>query len=325
MTKEQTVRAGRGTYSNRIGKNMFYGSVPLVFLIFTLINRNYASWYNIRNTLYNICPILLLACGLTFVILLGSIDLSTGALCACTCVLTGTFLPRFGNIFIFYMLLFGLAAGLLTGALVSILKIPSFIATLCTQSLWLCIALVVSSGTSSTMSVAERKTIAWTKINILGLPILFWISVAIIMLLIFIQNRTSIGKSILAIGSNATASRMSGVPILLIQMVGFAICSICSATTGVWYALIMKGSVPSIGDNLGLLGIASVALGGTSMAGGSGSVVRTIFGCTTIVMIRTGLNLIGTDAFWQDIVFGFIIVLALYFTSDKSVRNSVIK
>ena len=87
----------------------------------------------------------------------------------------------------------------------------------------------------------------------------------------------------------------------------------------------MKGSIPTIGNNLGLLCISSVAVGGTSLAGGSGSVVRTIFGCTTIIMIRTGLNVIGLDAYWQDIVSGFILVLALCLNSDRSMVNRVVK
>ena len=308
-----------------ITKNMFVISIPLALCIFTAINPNYISWYNIRNTLYSIAPILLIAGGLTFVLLLGSIDLSTGALCSCTCVLTGLHIAKYGNKFIILMLLLGVAAGLINGILVAILKMPSFIATLCTQSIWNCVALVASNGTSSTIGAADRGVIEWTKLSFLDLPILFWITVVIFAGFIFFQNRTALGKSVFAVGANAQAARMSGVNVTMVQIIAFLLCGISCATTGVMYALIMKGSIPTIGNNLGLLCISSVAVGGTSLAGGSGSVVRTIFGCTTIIMIRTGLNVIGLDAYWQDIVSGFILVLALCLNSDRTMVNRVVK
>ena len=310
---------------NLISKNMFVISIPLVIIIFTAINHNFLSWYNISNILYNLSPILLLAGGLTFVLMLGGIDLATGALCSCTCVLTGMNIAKYGNKFIVLMILLGIVAGLINGFLVAIMKMPSFIATLCTQSIWNCVALVASDGTSSSIAAGDREIIAWTQFKILDLPILFWITVLLFAGLVFLQNKTAIGKSVFAVGSNADAARMAGVNVVLVQMTAFLVCGIASALTGVWYALIMKGSIPTIGNNLGLLGIASVAVGGTSLAGGSGSVVRTIFGCATIIMIRTGLNVIGTDAFWQDIIFGAILVLALCLNSDRSMTNRIVK
>lgn len=310
---------------NTISKNMFIISIPLIFIIFTVINPNFASWYNIKNLLYSMCPILVLSGGLTFVLLLGGIDLSTGALCSCVCVLTGLNIVNYGNKFIILMVLFGIVAGLVNGVLVSVLKMPSFIVTLCTQSIWNCIALVLSDGSSSSIGAADRAVIEWTKIEFLGLPIIFWLSILLFVMMIFFQNKTAIGKAVFAVGSNADAARMSGVNVPLVQIMAFTICGVASAITGVWYALIMKGSVPTIGTNLGLMGIASVAIGGTSLAGGSGSVVRTIFGCTIIVMIRTGLNVIGVDAYWQDIIYGLIVVLALCLNTDRSLTNRVVK
>ena len=87
----------------------------------------------------------------------------------------------------------------------------------------------------------------------------------------------------------------------------------------------MKGAIPTIGNGITLQGIASVAVGGTSLAGGSGSVIRTIFGCVTIMTIQTGLNVIGLDAYWQDIVFGIILIGALVLNSDRSLANRVVK
>ena len=308
-----------------ISKNLFVVSIPLVVIIFSLIEKNFVSWYNISNMLYNICPLLMVAGGLTYVLMLGSIDLSTGALCSCTCVLAGLNIGAMGNKIILLMILLGVVAGLVNGLLVAILKMPSFIATLCTQSIWTCVALVASNGTSSSISQADRAIIEWTKFKILDLPIIFWITVVLFAGLIFLEKKTSIGKALTAVGANANAARMAGVNIPLVQIACFLVCSLCSSITGVWYALMLKGAIPTIGNNIGLMGIASVAVGGTSLAGGNGSVVRTIFGCATIIMIRTGLNVIGTDAFWQDIIFGVILVLALVMNSDRSMKNRVVK
>jgi len=320
-----TVKTEKRIDFDTLSKNIFVISIPIVFIIFTFINTNFASWYNVKNIISSICPVLILSAGLTFVLLLGGIDLSTGALCSATCVLTGLHIAQYGNKFILLMLALGVVAGLANGFLVTILKMPSFIATLCTQSIWSCVALVCSDGSSATIPQQDRGVIAWTNVEFLGLPVLFWYTVVVFALLIFFEKKTATGKAIFAMGSNAEAARMSGVNVVAVQMTAFLLCGVASAATGVYYALTIKGSVPSIGDNLGLMGIASVAVGGTSLAGGNGSVVRTLFGCAMIVMIRQGMNVIGTDAFWQDIIYGLIVVLALVFNSDRSLTNRIVK
>ncbi len=305
--------------------NIYVISIPLAVIVFTAINPNFISWYNISNLMYAIAPVLMLSGGLTFVLLLGGIDLSTGALCTCTCVLTGLNIVKYGNKYILLMVLLGIFAGLLNGVLVAILKMPSFIATLCTQSIWKCVALVACGGTSYSIGLKERAVIEWTNIKILGLPILFWIMVVLYAGLIFLEKKTPIGHAIFPVGANAQAARMSGINVNAVKITAFLASGICSAITGIMYGLIMKGAIPTIGNGITLQGIASVAVGGTSLAGGSGSVIRTIFGCVTIMTIQTGLNVIGLDAYWQDIVFGIILIGALVLNSDRSLANRVVK
>lgn len=300
-------------------------SIFVTVLIFTLLNKNFLGPINIKNILVDTAPLLIVATGVTFVLLIGSVDLSVGSIVSCACVFTGLGYPIMGNKIIILVLLFGIIAGAINGALFVVLKIPTFVVTLCTMNIWACVALLVSNGRPSGIPIEIWGILKWSKIHFGIIPILFILSLVFLLFFYIIQSKTKLGNSIFAVGANQNAARMMGINVSIVKMWPFVFSGVGAALGGVCYTLILKSSLPTVGNSLTLMAMASVALGGTPLTGGRGSVLRTLLGALLVIIIQNGLNVIAVDAFWQQIVFGAIVIFAVYLNSDKSSRNMVVK
>ncbi len=300
-------------------------SLIVVVLIFTSMNPNFVRLGNISNILTDTAPLLLMAIGITFVLLLGSIDLSTGAICTLTCVVTGMYIGDYGMIILVPVVLIGIVAGFLNGIIFTRLNVPSFIVTLCTAAIFKCAALIISGGRPMGIPIKKWDIIAWSKIKFGFVPIYFVIAFVFLIICFFIQKRTVLGKSIIATGANERAARTMGIKIDKAKVYAFTICGILSALSGFLYAIKLRSSLPTIGDSLNLLCIASVALGGTALSGGKGSVLKSLIGVLMVIVIQSGLNVIGISEFWQQIVFGSLVIIAIFMSSDKVNKELVIK
>ncbi|MDD3337553.1 MAG: ABC transporter permease [Lachnospiraceae bacterium] len=300
-------------------------SVVLVFLVFTVLNPSFVSAYSLQNLMVEISPLILLACGLSFIIFTGGIDLGAGAMVSATCVISGLYVSQFGNGIIPIMLVIGAVLGLLNGCIVAKLKIPSFIVTLCTQNLWAFIALTLCPNGSVAVDLSFRKEIGWMTSKLAGIPIIFFFALVSIAVLFIFQQYTSSGRAIFAVGANIRATRLAGIDTDKVQIMAFVVSGACSALAGALYAYKQKSAVPTIGDALTLSAIASIALGGTSMAGGRGSVLRTAIGVVTITAITSGLNMMGIDPLWKNIIIGVILIVAVYLNSDTKGRDIIVK
>ncbi|MEG0146283.1 MAG: ABC transporter permease, partial [Clostridia bacterium] len=279
----------------------------------------------IQNITLEMAPLLPIALGIAFVLYTGGIDLSIGAVASATCVITGMYVAQVGNIMILYMVLLGAFAGLVNGVLVARVKLPSFIVTLCAQSVWRAVAIILSGGGSSSIALKQRAIVNWASAKFLQFPVMFWIGLGLVGLCLFIERKTELGKSICATGANEKAARLTGVNTVRAKTMAFMLCSTGAALGGAMYAYKLKSSVPTIGDSLYMLGISSVALGGTMFSGGRGSALRTLIGVITVISISSGMNMAGVDPMWKDVVFGLILIFAVAINSDKGGRDIVIK
>jgi ribose transport system permease protein len=305
--------------------NIYIFSAVIVIVAFYFINPSFLSLYSLQNIALEIAPLLPMALGIAFVLYAGSIDLSIGAVASATCVITGMYIADLGNIMILYMLLLGIAAGLINGLLVAKLKLPSFIVTLCAQSVYRAVAIILSGGGSNTIPLKQRSIVNWASSNFLQFPLLIWISLAILILSIFIERKTELGKSIFATGANEKAARLTGVNTEKTKILAYILCSTGAALGGVMFAYKLKSSVPTIGDNLFMMAISAVALGGTMFSGGRGSALRTLIGVITVISISSGMNMAGVDPMWKIVVFGLILIFAVSINSEKSGRDLIIK
>lgn len=296
----------------------------LVVLAFYLINPNFLNTFNLKNLMTNMAPLLVMACGATYVRLLGSLDLSMGAVCSCSNVLLVKLLPNAGGWAYAIAIVFGLFTGFILGVIHTKLKIPSFIASLGMMNVYNSVALLI---TPSPMSIekAEKIYINWGKQTFGVIGVTTIIALAIMLILHAAQRYTSIGKSLSMIGANERTARISGISVDKAKIFAFTICGLTSGISGTLLAIKLQSSAPTVGSPFTLLAVAAVLLGGTSMTGGKGSVLKTLVGVLMVTVIENGMTVIGVDAFWSQIVFGTLIILAMFLTVDRTSKNSIVK
>jgi len=300
-------------------------SIVLLMTMITSINRNFLGAFNVKNLLSDASTLLVIAVGVTFPIFLGSTDLSVGSIASLFCVITGTYIGAFGNIIILYSILAGALLGLVTGLLLVTYKIPSFVVTFCTGNIFAVAAKVLSGGAATSIPLDKWSLISWAGYAPLGIPVPFFISIVITCALFFVQKWTALGKSIFATGANEQAARMMGINVRMSKTMAYVISGTCASMCGVLLSLKLKSNSPTAGSSMTLIAIAAVALGGTTLFGGNGSVLKTLSGVLLVTIIRNALNLFGVDAFWSDIVFGTLLILAVVLQGEKGMRAVLVK
>ena len=300
-------------------------AVVIIAVLFSVFNGNYIGIKNVRNLMTDMVPYFVMGMGVTFVLLIGSIDLSIGSMAsAATCVMA-VYLPKIGAWAFVITILMGIAGGFINGYLVAKLKLPSFIATLGMMSVWQSIAYLVSGSQAVQIMKDQWGYIAWAKTYVGIIPVGFIASLVLWAILAKIHTSTAFGKGCVAVGVNERAAQIAGVNATKIKITSFVICECMAALSGIVVAAKLKGGLPTAGDAMTMLAIAAVVLGGTSLNGGKGGLLSTLLGTTMVVMIQNGLNMVGITSFYQDIVFGILIIIAVYFAADRSDRHELVK
>jgi len=298
------------------------------------MEKSFLNGSNVNNLLSDTAPLMVMAAGMTPVILLGSIDLSVGALCSVTNVLVVSVIMNFkDSIYTDWFILtvalavtfiFSILAGILLGVIHVKLKVPSFIASLAFMSIWNSAALMISN---SPIAIPKKLwgTINWYKISVgsAGLPLI--IAVLLIVVYFIVLTKTPIGRGIYAVGGNERAARMSGISVDKIKIIVFAINSFCASLGAVFLMAKAKSCAPTVGDSFTLMAISSVVLGGTALIGGNGNILNTILGVFIVSIIKNGMNIASINVYWQKVVFGVILLLAIAINADRSARSSIVK
>lgn len=300
-------------------------AVGLIALAFFSANHNFLALKNVRNLLSDIVPYFTMGMGVTFVLLVGSIDLSIGAMAsAATCVMA-VYLPKIGGWAFVVTILMGLAGGAVNGFLVAKLKLPSFIATLGTMSVWSSVAYLVSGSQAVQIMKENWGYVNWMKTYVGNVSLAFLFCLLIWAVLYQIQRSTRFGKGCFAVGVNERAAQIAGVDAVKVKVTAFTMCGFFAALSGITVAAKLRGGLPTAGDAMTMLVIASVVLGGTSLEGGKGGLLSTLLGTMMISMIQNGLNMVGITSYYQDIVFGALIVAAVFISADRSDRRTLVK
>ena len=291
-------------------------------LIIGLLSDKFFTVSNFWNVLRQISVNICLSVGMTLVVLMAGIDLSVGSVLAlCGAITAGLF--KMGievpsqNLYIGFTLLGASLAGVLTGALLGFFngfvitrfKVPSFVATL------------------AMLTVARGLTMLWTKgfpISglgeqfaymgtgwFLGVPVPVWISAIVVALAVFLSDKTKIGRYIYAIGGNENASLLSGININKVKIIVYTIAGALAAVGGLMVTSRLDSAQPNAGTGYELDSIAAVVIGGTSLSGGKGSIWGTVLGAIIIGVLNNGLVLLNVSPFWQQVVKGFVILLAV--------------
>ena len=260
----------------------------------------------------------ILAAGVTFVIMLGGIDLSLQSMASLASVVVALTVAQLGYGSFILAIGIGAFAGLLSGLAHVKLKVPSFITTLAISGVLFSSALVISGQRSITLGEADRNYQAWITGSIFGIPGVIVIGFVVFVLASVLQSRTPFGRYIAAIGAGEPAAYASGVHVSRYKVYAFILSSTFAALAGVVLAGRLASGSPTLAAEMLLPSIAAVVVGGTAITGGVGSIWQTLVGSLIISVVRIGMTFLGVNIFAQNIVFGTVLIVAVAITIDRS-------
>ena len=296
----------------------------LIITVFSVLSPRYFQYDNLIDIINQGVVNGFLACGITVAIITGGIDLSVGSTMAVvivTCAkLSASGVPVVPTVLV--GLLVGAFIGSINGFLVTRMKLQPFIATLGTNQIFRGIAYVVSGGQPVlNIQGAYRNSFQFQIVRGVRMNMIYLLILAVVFAVILVKKRA--GVYIYAIGSNEDAARMSGINVERYKMIAYMMCSIGAAMAGMVTLARLGTGEPTAGDGFETMAIAAAAVGGTSLAGGKGSILGTVLGAFTISALKIGLIVIGMDTFYQFIAIGLIIILATYLDTLQNLLLSL--
>jgi len=294
-----------------------YG-LAIVFLALclglSLLSDRFLTVSNVINILRQSTINGIIAIGMTYVILTAGIDLSVGSILALTGVITASLLQREGvsvPAAVLVGLIMGALLGLVNGAIITQFNVPPFVTTLGMMTIARGLALTFTEGRPITGLPDGFRVIGTGSMGVIPMPIL--IAGIAFALGYLILNHTAIGEYVLALGNNPVAARYAGINVSVYTIFVYIVAGILSALAGMILIARLNSAQPTAGLGYEFDAIAAVVVGGTSFAGGEGSLWGTLLGVLVIAVLNNGLNLLNVSSFYQPVVTGVVIALALLF------------
>ncbi|MEU3513158.1 substrate-binding domain-containing protein [Streptomyces longwoodensis] len=285
----------------------------LIVLVIAMsaLSGDFLTTDNLLNVGVQAAVTAILAFGVTFVIVSAGIDLSVGSVAALSATVLAWSATSHGvpvALAVVLALATGIACGLVNGFLIAYGKLPPFIATLALLSVGRGLSLVISDGSPipfpDSVSHLGDTLGGWLPVPVLVMVVMGLIAA-------FVLGRTYIGRSMYAIGGNEEAARLSGLRVKKQKLAIYALSGVFAAAAGVVLAARLSSAQPQAADGYELDAIAAVVIGGASLAGGTGKASGTLIGALILAVLRNGLNLLSVSAFWQQVVIGVVIALAV--------------
>ncbi|KEQ48095.1 branched-chain amino acid transport system / permease component family protein [Streptococcus mitis subsp. carlssonii] len=296
----------------------------ILMAVITIINSNFLTANNLLNLLLQVTSNALIAFGMTFVILTGGIDLSVGSILALSSALTagllGSGMPV--TLAILISLILGCILGMMNGLLISYGKLAPFIVTLATMTIFRGATLVYTNGNPITKGLSDTFLFQFLGQGyIVGIPFPVIIMFIVFIVLYVLLHKTAFGKSVYAIGGNEKAAYISGVKLNKVKIIIYSISGMMASISGLIITSRLSSAQPTAGASYEMDAIAAVVLGGTSLSGGKGRILGTLIGALIIGVLNNGLNIIGVSAFWQQVVKGVVILIAVLIDRFKVVKQ----
>ncbi|MCD1635778.1 ABC transporter permease [Martelella mediterranea] len=296
----------------RLSRTGLLAGLVVLFVVGALLSPAFLSVPNQLNILRQAAFVGIIACGMTYVILAGEIDISVGSLVALSSALLGVMMTKLGYplpVAILAVLVVGMVSGLLTGLARVFFGVPSFISTL---ALYLALRGLAQIITGSLPIVIDNPVLRFFgNGRMAGIPVQVIILLAVFAIAFFVSRKTTFGRSIYAIGGNAKAARLAGIPVDRVRILIFVITGVLAAFVGILLSARLEAGNANIATGLEFEVIAAVIVGGTSLAGGHGGIAGTFLGVLFITVLSNILVLLGVDPFAQDVVRGAIVLLAV--------------
>ncbi|MFD9432902.1 substrate-binding domain-containing protein [Streptomyces sp. NPDC060002] len=312
----ETLKSGTGAGGAAAVRRLLLDNGALTALIVLVIamsalSGDFLTTDNLLNVGVQAAVTAILAFGVTFVIVSAGIDLSVGSVAALSATVLAWSATQHGVPVVLAVVLAvatGIAAGLVNGFLIAYGKLPPFIATLAMLSVARGLSLVISEGSP----IAFPDSVSHLGDTLGGwLPVPVLVMIVMGLIAAFVLGRTYIGRSMYAIGGNEEAARLSGLRVKKQKLAIYALSGVFAAAAGVVLASRLSSAQPQAADGYELDAIAAVVIGGASLAGGTGKASGTLIGALILAVLRNGLNLLSVSAFWQQVVIGVVIALAV--------------
>ncbi|RUX24639.1 ABC transporter permease [Mesorhizobium sp. M7A.F.Ca.US.011.01.1.1] len=285
----------------------------LLWILLSVATTSFASANNMANLLRQGSMIAIMAVGQTFVIITGGIDLSVGAVVGFATVVVAMMINAGFPIWlaILVTLLVGVAIGMFHGFGIVKMGLPPFIITLATLTSLRGIGLLMTNGNS--ININSDTFTAFSRNSFIGIPNLFWMVILVGIPAYIFLHHSRWGRYLFSVGSNAEASRLSGVNVQRTIYMAYTLSGLCAAFVGVLLAARIGIGNPTQAEGWELQAIASSVIGGTSLFGAVGSVHGPLLGAFILATINNGANLLNVNSFWQRIVTGALIIIIVYF------------
>jgi erythritol transport system permease protein len=325
--KHNTKRLG--SFGEAAMKLRAYIALVVLLIFFSFNSPNFLTVTSLITMVRHIALNAIIAMGATFVILTGGIDLSIGSIIGFTGMIAGGFIHQgirldvFGitiypwvPVILFLCIIIGVLIGWVNGVLVSKFNVTAFIATMGTMYILRGFALIRSNGTTFP-NLQGKPELHNTGFPLLGqgtflrIPYSILIMIALILVTSYIAKKTPFGRHVYAVGGNENAARLSGIKVKKIKTLVYMISGGCAALVGLIISSELVAAHPATGESYEMNAIAATVLGGTSLAGGRGTIGGAVLGAFVIGVLNDGMVMMGISSFWQTVIRGIVIVLAV--------------
>ncbi|MCM5688890.1 ABC transporter permease [Sinorhizobium meliloti] len=308
----------------RLKPHLPWITLTVLVAIVGMADPGFLKPQNLMSLAGDIVPLFIMALGLTFAIYIGGIDLSAQSMANMVTVIASVYLASMGAWVALLCVAAGFLLGTLSGYITTRLYVPSFISTLAVGGVAFSVAQWLSGQRALNMDAAQgNETFGWMIGRTWGVPNELLIAAVLLLVCLFIERRTILGRALKAVGAGELAAAASGLNVARYKILAFAISGALAAIAGLLFAVKLSGGAPTIANGFLLPAIVAVLVGGTPLTGGVGGVLNTVIGTLIVAVIRASMLYFEIDATQQQMVFGIVLIGAIALTIDRAKLRTV--
>jgi inositol transport system permease protein len=309
MSKEQLMKIGKKVFGG--GKNGILFILVILFIVCSIFVNGFSTPANLTNVLRQITVVTILAFGATFVIILGHINVAYGSVIALIGTIVCSVMVNTNNLFLSLLvgIVLGLIVGSINGIIITTFNIPAFIMTLAMTTVARGAILLYTNANPITGMDKSFSFIGQGYIGVIPIPVLILLVLFIILWILL--NKTVFGRHLYAVGGNINAANASGIKVKRVIYLAFVLDGLMCAVAGIVLMSRLNSGQPAAGVSYEFDAITAVVVGGTSLSGGIGTITGTVIGAVIVGIINNVQNLLNVNAYWQQVVKGLIILLAV--------------
>ena len=293
------------------------GALAIEIIFFTIMKKNFLTVKNFLNIGLYAAIVGCVSCSVTFINISGMIDISVGSQVAVVGMVAAAASNRgVGWVGVVALaLLASIACGAFNGFLVTVFKLNAFITTIATMQSFRGLAYLISDGMSLTISDASYKFIGRGYVG--GVPMSLLIMVISFVVFHFISKYTVFGRNVYMIGGNAQANFLSGIPVNLLRFELYLLNGLMAGVSGVLMSAQTGAGIPAAAANYNMTALSAVILGGAALTGGKGTIIGTFLGSMVIAILQNGMNMMSVGSYYQDIIIGLVLIVAVSIDAIK--------